>query len=59
MPERKKSVFVTVRVNPTIENLIDAYRREQETIPSRADAIEKLIELGFAAWTRKKDEKSR
>ena len=50
MSERKKSVFITVRVNPATEEAVDAYRRAQETIPSRADAIEKLIEMGFVMW---------
>ena len=50
MSEKKKSVFVTVRVSPATKEAVDAYRRAQETIPSRSDAIEKLIGLGFSAW---------
>ena len=58
MAERKKSVFITVRVSPATEEAVDAYRRAQEIIPSRADAIEKLIGLGFSAWLKEQEKRN-
>ena len=57
MAERKKSVFITVRVSPVTEEAVDAYRRAQDLIPSRADAIEKLIILGYLDWLMEKEKK--
>ena len=57
MVERNKSVFITVRVSPATEEAVDAYRRAQDLIPSRADAIEKLIILGYLDWLMEKEKK--
>jgi hypothetical protein len=41
--------FIGVRVRPEISGLLDDWRRKQPDIPSRAEAIRRLVEAGLKA----------
>lgn len=43
----KKSERITTMMAPTEVSVIDAWRRKQDDIPSRAEAIRRLIEQGL------------
>ena len=38
-----------MRLETTMIERVDAWRRKQEDLPSRAEAFRRLIELGFSA----------
>jgi hypothetical protein len=38
---------VVVRLQPDLLSRIDDWRREQQDLPSRAETIRRLVELGF------------
>lgn len=40
---------VLVRLQPELMGLIDDWRRQQADLPSRAEAIRRLVELGLKA----------
>ena len=54
MSERSKTVGLSLRVKPAVVEAVDAYRRVQPTIPTRTEAVEHLIELGFLEWKRRR-----
>ncbi len=57
MSDHKKPMsHISVRVKHETVEAIDAYRRAQDLIPSRTDAIETLIELGFFSWKKHHDQ---
>jgi hypothetical protein len=47
-PKRKKRLR-GVRLNPSVVEDVEDWRRTQPEIPSRSEAIHKLLELGLAA----------
>jgi hypothetical protein len=55
--EKKSTSQISLRIKPETVEAIDAYRRVQDLIPNRTDAIEALIEFGFLAWKKSRDEK--
>ena len=38
---------VFVRLQPDLSEVLDDWRRQQEDLPSRAEAIRRLVELGL------------
>ena len=55
MSEKKPTSHISLRVKPETVEAIDAYRRAQDLIPNRTDAIEALISIGFLAWKKSRD----
>ncbi len=53
---KKPTSHISVRVKHETVEAIDAYRRAQDLIPSRADAIEALIDLGFLSLKKHHDQ---
>jgi hypothetical protein len=43
---------VMVRVQPEMAKLLDDWRRKQEDLPGRPEAIRRLVELGLKTKTR-------
>jgi hypothetical protein len=39
----------TIRLPPDLKTAIDAWRRKQDDLPTRSEAIRRLIELGLKA----------
>jgi hypothetical protein len=54
MTEEEQTERFQMRVSPTFLRLIDEWRRKQSDLPSRAEAIRRLVELGRAAPTSRK-----
>jgi hypothetical protein len=55
-PKKRAAVtgdLVGVRVQPDIAKLIDDWRRQQDDLPSRPEAIRRLVELGLKAKASK------
>jgi hypothetical protein len=40
---------IGVRVDPAFLKLIDEWRRKQEDVPTRPEAVRRLVELGLKA----------
>jgi hypothetical protein len=54
MKTRKKRALVTgelvgVRIQPEMAKQLDDWRRNQEDVPTRPEAIRRLVELGLKA----------
>jgi hypothetical protein len=47
MSEEEQSERFQMRVSPSFLKAIDEWRRKQSDIPSRAEAIRRLVELGL------------
>jgi hypothetical protein len=50
---------VLVRLQPELAKPLDDWRRQQSDLPSRAEAIRRLVELGLRAKSAKKREASK
>jgi hypothetical protein len=51
-PKRRAAVtgdLVGVRVQPDMAKLLDDWRRKQDDLPGRPEAIRRLVELGLKA----------
>jgi len=51
-PKKRASVtgdLVGVRIQPAMAKQIDEWRRQQEDLPGRPEAIRRLVELGLKA----------
>jgi hypothetical protein len=56
-PKKRAAVtgdLVGVRVQPDMAKRLDDWRREQEDLPGRPEAIRRLVELGLKAKTGKR-----
>lgn len=49
--------FVKLRFSTSLWRKLDNWRREQEEIPSRAEAIRRLAELGLIEESKPKSER--
>jgi hypothetical protein len=49
MSEEEQSERFQMRVAPSFFRAIDEWRRKQPDLPSRAEAIRRLVELGLAS----------
>jgi hypothetical protein len=49
MPEAEKKVQLMIRASPDMITRIDEWRRLQQDIPNRAEAVRRLVELGLAS----------
>lgn len=47
MRKREKTEMVTLRASPDFMALVDEWRRNQPDIPTRAEAIRRLVAQGF------------
>ncbi len=45
--------LVGVRIQPDMAKLIDDWRRKQDDLPGRPEAIRRLVEIGLKARTLK------
>jgi hypothetical protein len=56
-PKKRAAVtgdLVGVRVQPNMAKLLDDWRRKQEDLPGRPEAIRRLVELGLSNGKRSK-----
>jgi hypothetical protein len=53
----KHETRLSLRAKPETMEMVETYRRAQDKIPSRTDAIEALIEMGFVVWKKSQLEK--
>ena len=49
MPDDEQTERFQMRVSPSFLRLIDEWRRKQPDLPSRAEAIRRLVERGINA----------
>ena len=49
MPDEEQTERFQMRVSPTFLRLVDDWRRKQPDLPSRAEAIRRLVERGIKA----------
>jgi hypothetical protein len=49
----EKTMKTELRTSPSLMRLIDDWRREQEDLPTRSEAIRRLIVLGARAEKRR------
>jgi hypothetical protein len=49
MPTEEQTERFQMRVSPAFLRLVDEWRRQQPDLPSRAEAIRRLVERGIAA----------
>jgi hypothetical protein len=49
MPDEEQTERFQMRVSPSFLRLIDDWRRRQPDLPSRAEAIRRLVERGINA----------
>ena len=52
----KHKTRVSLQLAPATMEMIDRYRREQDLIPNRTDAIEALLVAGFETWENRKSD---
>ena len=45
--------LVGVRVQPDMAKQLDAWRRQQDDLPGRPEAIRRLVEIGLEATSKK------
>jgi hypothetical protein len=53
----KHETRLSLRASPATMEMVETYRRAQDKIPSRTNAIEALIEMGFVVWKKSQSEK--
>jgi hypothetical protein len=49
MPDEEQTERFQMRVSPSFLRLVDDWRRKQSDLPSRAEAIRRLVERGINA----------
>lgn len=53
-----ETIAIFTRVTPDLADKIDVWRVLQRPIPSRPEAVRRLVELGFMAAAKKKPRQS-
>jgi hypothetical protein len=53
----EKTQRFELRITPSFLTIVDGWRRKQDDLPSRAEAIRRLVEIGAGAKAEKRPRK--